>query len=197
MRQALSQVADPAPELSRPLPVREVEAGPVVIEIAANDAERAALAGRFGLLELGALTARAEACRADARDGSGPVVRLTIDWRAEVVQACVVSLEPVPAALGESGVEVEFALGDRREPSRKELGFTLDDVDPPEPLSGEVIDVGEVVAEQLGLAIDPYPRKAGAALDWHAAPEGDAPARRSPFAALARLRPAPDEGRNG
>lgn len=196
MRESPSQPAVPAPELSRPLAVRAVDAGPMAIEIAASEAERSALAGRFGLLELGALTARAEACRAEARDGSGAVVRLTIDWRAEVVQACVVSLEPVAAVLGERGVEVEFALGDRRRESHRELGFTLDDVDPPEPLCGAVIDVGEVVAEQLGLAIDPYPRKPDAALDWRAAPDRDTPSHRSPFAALARLRAGAGEPRD-
>ena len=38
-----------------------------------------------------------------------------------------------------------------------------DDEDPIEPLVGREIDVGEAFAEELGLALDPYPRAVGIA----------------------------------
>ena len=51
------------------------------------------------------------------------------------------------------------------------------------PYESGLIDLGEATIEQLALALDPYPRKPGAALPEEAEPEDE-----SPFAALARLR---------
>ena len=57
-----------------------------------------------------------------------------------------------------------------------------------EPVIGGAIDIGEAFAEELGLALDPYPRAAGAALDEGAlAPHvsvGSEQGARTPFAAL-------------
>jgi hypothetical protein len=60
-----------------------------------------------------------------------------------------------------------------------------------------MIDLGEVASEQLGLAIDPYPRKAGAEVpaEWTADPAAE-PASEpkvNPFAALEKL----TKGRGG
>jgi len=180
--------AAPAPELSRPVTVARVDAKPILLDIAAGEDELAALAARFGLLALQSLSARAELCRAQARDGSGPAVRVTFDWQAAIVQACVVTLEPVPATLGEQGVEIEFALDGGERERRRELSFSLDDPEPPEPPPGPVIDIGEIVAEQLGLAVDPYPRKPDAAFEWAESSGADRAAGRGPFAALGRRR---------
>jgi hypothetical protein len=57
-----------------------------------------------------------------------------------------------------------------------------------------VADLGEAVAEQLALALDPYPRAPGAELPAEAAEAGSeegeatAPGPAAPFAALAGLR---------
>jgi hypothetical protein len=63
------------------------------------------------------------------------------------------------------------------------------DIDPdtPEPLMGDSLDIGEVVAQCLALEIDPHPRAPGADLadlEAPAEPEHD-PAH--PFAALRKL----------
>ena len=56
--------------------------------------------------------------------------------------------------------------------------------DAPEPLSGNLLDVGEIVAEQLSLAADPYPRRPGAKLeDVLPKPRGGWPARARPSSA--------------
>jgi len=65
-----------------------------------------------------------------------------------------------------------------------------------EPLIGDSIDIGEAVAQQLSVAMDPYPRAVGAQSSTASAKaglvEGDeagAPmARRNPFDALAVLK---------
>lgn len=51
------------------------------------------------------------------------------------------------------------------------------------PFEGNQIDLGEAAAEQLGLALDPYPRMPGAEL-----PEAEADVELHPFARLAGLR---------
>ncbi len=58
----------------------------------------------------------------------------------------------------------------------------------PEPIVEGRIDIGEAVAQQLALALDPYPRKPGISLEdviGNAAAGDDRPA--SPFAVLAGL----------
>jgi uncharacterized metal-binding protein YceD (DUF177 family) len=56
---------------------------------------------------------------------------------------------------------------------------------------GGLVDLGEAVAEQLSLALDPYPRTEGAVLpepEVEAAPEEPEPTRPNPFGKLAKLR---------
>ena len=65
------------------------------------------------------------------------------------------------------------------------VGAESDDTDPESedeiPYAGGVLDLGEAAAEQLALALDPFPRKPGAAL-----PDDDSRALRAyPFAKLA------------
>ena len=38
--------------------------------------------------------------------------------------------------------------------------------DAAEPFDGDAIDIGEAVAQQLALALDPYPRAPEARLEW-------------------------------
>ena len=56
-------------------------------------------------------------------------------------------------------------------------------------MAGEHLELGEAIAEQLSLALDPYPRVPGATLelddDAEAAPEATRP---NPFAKLAGLK---------
>ena len=62
-------------------------------------------------------------------------------------------------------------------------GDEIDDSDPEAvdqiPYVGGAADLGEAAVEQLALALDPFPRKPGAALPAEAAEEAS-----SPFAAL-------------
>ena len=66
-----------------------------------------------------------------------------------------------------------------------------DDEEEVEPVIGGAIDLGEAFAEELGLALEPYPRAAGAALDADAlAPHvsvGSEHGASTPFAALRQL----------
>jgi uncharacterized metal-binding protein YceD (DUF177 family) len=92
---------------------------------------------------------------------------------ADVTQACVVTLAPVPAKISEA-FSADFADEDRRRPAETDLDFEADD--PPEPIRNGHIDVGELAAEQLALALDPYPRAPGAAVPAEYSPEEDSAA---------------------
>ena len=62
--------------------------------------------------------------------------------------------------------------------------------DLPEFLEGDEVDIGEVVAEHLGLNLDPYPRRPGVLFSTAdgAAGDDDDPVRSSPFAVLREMK---------
>lgn len=165
------------PEFHRPLRWGVVGPAGRRERVAATPAECAALARRFGILGIGALSADL-ALRPDA-DGA---IRAEGRLEAEVTQACVVSLEPV-----EQHVSAPVAL--RFLPPGATPDEDPDSLDEIET-DGDTLDLGEAVAEQLALALDPYPRRADAALPAEAsdAPEPEPPRPPSPFAALSRLK---------
>ena len=183
---------DIGPEFSRIVAGDRMEAVET-LEIVADGAERAALARRFGLDSLDALTASVTL----TKFGDRRRVRLSANFSADVLQSCVVTLEPAPSRIEDSFVLVydEDAGG----PAEAETVVLLKGQISPAPWSGVVIDVGEAVAEHLALALDPYPRATGADLsalglapgEGDAGKEGDDPDGEfsgSPFKELAKLR---------
>lgn len=58
-------------------------------------------------------------------------------------------------------------------------------LDSPEPFEGSVIDLGEVLAQTLGVNLPPYPRKAGAV--WQGGTQDALPESSHPLSDLARL----------
>ena len=134
--------------------------------ISANPEERAALAKRFELVGID----RLEAVFSLKRAGGG-VIHVSGELEAEVTQSCVVTLAPVPAKIAEA-FSTDFADEDRRRPADTDLDFEADD--PPEPIRNGHIDLGELAAEQLALALDPYPRAPDAAIPAEFSPDEDA-----------------------
>jgi uncharacterized metal-binding protein YceD (DUF177 family) len=134
--------------------------------ISANPEERAALAKRFDLIGID----RLEAVFSLKRAGGG-VIHVSGTLEADVTQACVVTLAPVPAKVAEA-FSADFADEDRRRPAEGDLDFEAED--PPEPIRNGHIDLGELAAEQLALALDPYPRAPGAAIPAEYSPDEDA-----------------------
>jgi Large ribosomal RNA subunit accumulation protein YceD len=161
---------DPAPEFSRPLPLGLIgpEGRREVLEV--GEAERAALARRFGIPAVESL--RAELLLRPGADGT---VRAEGRLSAAVVQTCVVTLEPVAQHIDET-VALRF-LPQGREPQDEP-----DETDEIATRNG-VAELGEAIAEQLALALDPYPRTPDAVL-----PAGTAAAAEHPMAELAKLR---------
>jgi len=164
---------EPAPEFSRSLPLGLVgpEGRREVVE--ANEAECAALARRFGIPAVESF--RAELLLRPDADGA---VRAEGRLSAAVVQTCVVTLEPVEQ-------RVDEALALRFLPKGREPQDEPDETDEIATRNG-IADLGEAMAEQLALALDPYPRAPDALLpvDTAAIPA----AAGHPMAALSKLR---------
>ena len=169
---------------SYPVKVGHISANPVEVTISADAGERAGLAKLWSILEVKALTATFEV-RRWKRDG----VRLKGRVSADIVQACVVTLDPVESHIDEP-VEVVFVPeGSKlaRLPLASESGEMLldpDGPDAPEIFTGDSIDAGEVAAEHVALAIDPYPRKADTGFAGHIESTDKDDRKPSPFAVL-------------
>jgi uncharacterized metal-binding protein YceD (DUF177 family) len=167
----------PEPEFSRPFVADRLGIAAIIETISAGPAERIALAKRLGLIELGKLSAAVTLER-----GLSGLIHIKGRLEADVVQTCVVTLAAFPCH-----VEDSFALdfGDGTVMQTDEIDLDPD-YDPPEPIEDGMIDIGELVAQYLALALDPHPRAPGAALEsvW-VDPDAD---ERSPFAILKRLK---------
>jgi uncharacterized metal-binding protein YceD (DUF177 family) len=163
------------PEFSREVGVRSLPRGGKTVAIDANAEERAALARRFGLIALDDLRAKLT-----LTPGRGDTVLVGGTLSAAVVQRCVVTLEPLPAVI-EDEIEAVFADGeDSHDVPEIEVDPMAAEV---EPLVGGRIDLGELVAQHLSLALDPYPRSPDAPPPPAEEPETPV-ARRNPFAVL-------------
>ena len=176
---------DRTAEFPRPLKVESIgNVGRTQRSLAATAEECVALARRLGLQDVSSFSAD---MTLDRIPGGEIMVRGRIV--ADVVQTCVVTLEPVPEHVDEQ-FEVRFTLLPVTEETDLDIG--PDDEEPPEPISGDFLDIGELAAQQLALGLDPWPRLPGATLDGTLASD---PARDGPFAVLAAIRsPTPEKG---
>ncbi|MDB5489126.1 MAG: hypothetical protein JWQ58_2841 [Reyranella sp.] len=183
-------------EIERLVDLEKLGNNGVALEISTTETERAALAKRFGFLSLPAFSARVTV---DRKIGGQVVVEGRLKGR--IVQACILSLDPVTQELDDA-FRLVFAenVAEDKDPESGEALLNAQG-DAPEPLTGNMLDVGEIAAEQLSLTADPYPRRPGIKLEdvlpkakggaRRAAPEQ----RRHPFAGLAALRDKPRGGR--
>ena len=183
-------------EIERIVDLDRMGAAGAALEIAASDSERAALAKRFGFLGLPAFSARVTV---DRRPGGQVVVEGRL--RGRIVQACVLTLDPVTQELDDAfRIVFRQDMADDLDPESGEAVLNAQ-ADAPEPLVGNVLDVGEIVAEQLSLIADPYPRRSGVKLEdvlpkpRQGGRKGLPEQRRHPFAGLAALRDKPRRGR--
>lgn len=143
---------------------------PVVIE--ANEKQLAALAEEHGLLSM-------KNFRAELHVGSWKRngVKVSGVVAADIVQACVVTLDPLDAHIEEevSGLFLpeDSKLGRLGFEGGGEIMLDAEGPDSPEIFSGDTIDVGALAEEFFGLAIDPYPRKGDVALEAPASDAGE------------------------
>lgn len=160
------------PELHRPIDAELVPQTGLDVVVEASARECQDLTTRMGIPAVRSLT-----CAFRLTPDGDHAVRAKGHLRATVIRTCVVSLEDF-----EMQIQERFTV--RFVPAGTETED--DDPDTPDeiPFLGQIIDLGEATAEQLGLALDPYPRKPGAVLSDVAGESGST----NPFAALAALR---------
>jgi uncharacterized metal-binding protein YceD (DUF177 family) len=165
------------PELSRIHDVRRI--GHLDLTVTASEVEREALAKRFALLAVERL--KAELTLTREGETVGAAGRLT----ADVVQTCAVTGEPLATAIDEP-LLLRFVPAAEDHRPDEEIELDAKDCDEIEFSNGN-IDVGEAVAQSLGLAIDPYacgPEAEAARIRHGLLDEESA----GPFAALAALK---------
>ncbi|MBX9943455.1 MAG: DUF177 domain-containing protein [Reyranella sp.] len=183
-------------EISKVVDLERLGAAGAALDIVATDSQCAALAKRFGFLSLSGFAARVTV---DLRIGGQVIVEGRL--RGKVVQACVLTLDPVTQELDDAfRIVFKKDLAEERDPESGEAVLAAQ-LDAPEPLAGNLLDVGEIVAEQLSLAAEPYPRRPGVKLE-DVLPKAKGGLRRAaagqprhPFAGLAALRDKPRRGR--
>lgn len=117
------------------------------IAIAAGEAERVALAKRFGLVSI----ARLEAEVTLSPDGDAVLANGTLN--ASIVQSCAISGEDLPVEIKEP-LALRF-VPETTETKDEEIDLTEEELDEI-PFTGRSFDLGEAVAQSLALAIDPY-----------------------------------------
>ena len=173
------------------VPVAQIPDTGLHRDIEADRAARQAMAEVVGLREVTSVRASF-----DLRHRSGGQVHVTGRVQAKIGQTCVVTLDPVESEIDEA-VDLIFAPGGQSLPPADPAEDDDDDgatdiTDQPEPIVDGVIDLGRLATDVLFLAIDPYPRKAGAVFEPQvvaADPEDH------PFAALKALQA--DAGKPG
>ena len=136
------------PEFSRPFDIRGITAEPV--SLGANARERAALAQRFGLVSISALTATL------SLEAKGEIVSAHGVMTAQFVQGCAVSGDDLPMSI-EDEVTLHFVPASALEASEEDEEIELEEDQLDEiGYEGTSFDLGEAVAQSLALAIDPY-----------------------------------------
>ena len=166
-----------ANEFARPVRIDSLGPGPRELRIEAEAAERDALAARFGLVAI----ERLEAAAALHRDGDTVIAEGRLQGAA--VQRCVATGDPLPAEV-DAPFTLRFQPADA--PPGDEIELSEADCDTLD-YEGGAIDLGEAVAEEFVLALDPFPRAPDAEARLREAGVLDE-AETGPFAALKGLR---------
>lgn len=158
----------PAPEFSYEIEIDDVGRAGKKFHLRANEAERAKIAVRLKTPSVEKLEGEMKVT------ASKTGVRITGEISAELTCECVASLEHMPETVAED-FEIDFTRIPPENDDEEE------DLDAPEFLEGETLDLGELLVQQLSLSMEPFPRKEGAkSLAETYAPQENA----SPFAGL-------------
>lgn len=152
------------------------------VRIESDEVQRAAIAKLAALLALPRFAATVTLTK------TGPThYRLEYRLEADVVQACVVTLEPVPGTLARTFTRELHFIGTaaRRPVETGEIDLSGADEEEPEEIESLHYDLAGPLLEEFLLGLDPYPRAPG--VEFIPAPD-PAEATESPFAALKSLK---------
>jgi uncharacterized metal-binding protein YceD (DUF177 family) len=140
-------------EFPRIYALRTLPSEPQVLTATAE--ECAALARRFALVAVKRLTATI------ALVADGATVRANGMLDADIVQSCAVSGEDLPVRIA-APVTLRFVPAVPLAPTDEAVELSADELDDIE-MDGTQFDLGEALAQELALAIDPYAEGPGAA----------------------------------
>ncbi len=183
------------PEFSRPVEIGKIPPGGLRETISADAGELKALAARMKIPAINSLSA--ELRLEPWKKGR---VRVRGNFTAEVEQQCVRTLDIFTTTMDEPVeriyVRPQYANAAELRAHRADPFTDPDAPDVADVAVDDVIDLGELVAESLALALDPWPRKPGTDfVDYSTGggegPDGDGEEGengKSPFAALGKLR---------
>ncbi len=143
------------PEFSRIFEIGELAGEIAERRIVPDEKEREGLRERFGVQALDAVHAD---LKISPRRGGGLKVAGVVS--AKVTQGCVVTLEPVEEEIEETICVIYVPEGSSEPESAGNADpDVLEEYD---AFDGETVDLGELAAQQIAAAINPYPRKEGA-----------------------------------
>lgn len=170
-----------APPLQQFYDLADVSEGGVEVAVRAEASQREALAKWAGVEKVESFGALVDLRKSGPRRFSY-AARLT----ADLVQTCVVTLEPLSLRLERDIARtLELAHGRSRPRQDDPPVWTPEDDEEPEKVETSRYDLAGPLLEEFVLAIDPYPRAPGVAFQPLAS-EDDPPA--SPFAVLKTLK---------
>ena len=180
------------PDLGLRLPVAGLPDSGKVIPIDLGETARKALATYLDIIAVNSAKGEIR-----IRPWRGKGMRLEGAVTATLTQQCVVSLEPMETRAESVFVRKYLPPSMIQADEAKVPGdLTVDPLeeDPPEPLPAE-IDLGAIIAEELALAVDPYPRRPDVAFSWE---EGAvAPADEDVYRPFEALKILKDKGKSG
>jgi len=174
------------------LKVEDIPETGIEVSLRADEAECAAIARSDGLVAVAKLEADLDVTRQ-----AGMRFNVSGVLRAQVVQTCVVSLDPFETEI-RADIDVDFAPAAEAAKTSGAVGAEFDASDspadsfgvkrdPPDPIIDGRIDLGALVKEFLVLSLAPYPRMPGASFD-ETGSSTDPFEKISPFAVLKKLK---------
>lgn len=162
---------------SEPVRINEIGAG-LERRLVPDEAAQKRIIKALDLASLGAFEADVKIAPAHVGWTLSGRVRATLE------QVCGITLEPLPV---EIDTRFSVDLVEAAEPEIDEIEVSLDD-NSPDVIEDGRIDLGQYAVEQLALALDPFPRKPGAAFV-----QPEEPAEISPFAVLKAFKAKEDD----
>lgn len=161
--------------------VRDIPEAGRRFTLQADETERRWTAASLGIPEVLSLGAEIE-----IRPIRGQAFSVRGTLTAAVVQADVVTLDPVTQEVREE-IDVTLMPAEHApRPKAKELLVDVEEADGPDLYHNGRIDLGVIVTEHLALGLDPYPRSPDSAFDGYV--EDDPASSPSAFAALQGLK---------
>ncbi len=143
-------------EFSKIIPIDKVNVEPITYKLSASADACKAIADRLGIEEVESLEAEISLRK------NVELKAIYVEGRvqASVVQACILSGQPVPEAVDDTFESYYVANSEILENiETQDPAFLYEDI---EVLEEPHVNVGELVTQYLSLFLNPYPKKQGA-----------------------------------